>query len=92
METEEIVELGIIALIVAGIGFILYEAFGFFKDSGATSAIGNVADAVTAPVATASDTLFGKGAGIPGSNSNEFYTGIDNFFHTGSIYGDQGVQ
>lgn len=85
MEIEDVLELGIIALIVAGIGFILYEGFGFLNSSGATDTV----KAALAPVATASDTLFGKGADTPGTNSNLFYTGIDNFFSTGSIYGDR---
>lgn len=86
METEEIIEGGIILGIVIAIGFILYEAFGFLNQSGATDAV----KSALAPVAKASDTLFGQGAGTPGTDSNLFYTGIDNFFGTGSVFGNQG--
>lgn len=82
METEDIIEGGIILGILIAIGFIIYEAFGFLNSSGATDAV----KSALAPVATASDTLFGQGAGTPGTNSNLFYDGVDNFFHTGSIY------
>lgn len=86
MKTEDILELGLIALIVGGVAYILYEAFGFFNQSGATGAV----SAALAPVTKASDTLFGKGAGTPGTDSNLFYSGVENFFTSGSVYGDQG--
>lgn len=82
METEDIVELGIIALIVVAVGFILYEAFGFLSESGAT---GGIASALS-PLTKAASTLTSSDASTPLSDSNLFYSGIDNFFNTGSIY------
>ena len=96
METEDIIELGIIAAVLIAVAVILYEVFGFFKDSGATSALssaGNGAASVLNAGASAIDTLTGGGStSVPGSNSNLFYSGVENFFSTGSVYGNQGSQ
>lgn len=85
METEEIVELGIIAVIVIGVAYILVQAFGFLNSSGVT---GGLATALS-PVGDAVSTLTGD-ASKPLSDANLFYQGIDNLFSAGSIYGDQG--
>lgn len=86
METEEVIELGFIAVIVIGIGFILWKAIDFFSESGLTGGASNLVGALSQPVAHASDTLLGSDVNVAGSDSNLFYNGIDNFFHTGSIY------
>jgi hypothetical protein len=53
--------------------------------------VSNAAGAALQFVATPIDTITGANgsAGTPGTDSNLFYSGINNLFTTGSIYGDQ---
>jgi ABC-type nitrate/sulfonate/bicarbonate transport system substrate-binding protein len=95
METEDILELGIIAVVLIAIGWILYQALGFFQNSGVTdtlSAAGGGAAQVLNAGAGAVQTLTGGGDTAPGSNNNLFYSGVENFFSTGSIYGDSSTR
>lgn len=92
MDAEDVISFGFIALIVAGIGYIIYEAIGFYNQGGSPlqslgSAVSTAVDAASAPVST---LVGGPSTADPGSSSNLFYQGIDNFFTTGSIYGNQG--
>lgn len=83
METEDIVELGIIAVVLIAVAYILAKALGFLNSSGVTGGISSV----LSPVGDAVSTVTGD-ASVPLSNANLFFQGIDNLFTTGSIYGD----
>ena len=82
-----------VGILVAGIIWLVYDVF---NKSGASRAVSSAADTIDsagtliqAPIDAVSgavDTISGNGASVPGSNSNLFYTGISNFFKTGSIY------
>jgi hypothetical protein len=90
METEEVVELGLIAVIVIAVAYIIAKALGFLDASGVPGAASNLLSSATAPLGKAASTLVTGDASVPLSDSNLFYSGIDNFFNTGSIYNPGG--
>jgi uncharacterized protein (UPF0333 family) len=84
-----------IGILVAGIVWLVYDIFNKSGASHATAAaadaidsVGTLAQAPIDAVSGAIDTLAAPNgsAQTPGSNSSLFYTGISNFFKTGSIY------
>ena len=91
METEDIVELGIIAVVLIAVAYILAKALGFLSapsdPNSPTGKIGSGISTLLSPVGDAISTLTGD-ASVPLSNANLFFQGIDNLFTTGSIYGD----
>jgi hypothetical protein len=92
----EDLEGGEIALIVAGVAivaFVIYKIVGLFNSGNTATPVGAAGGTVASVLNAATqgvNTLLGTdaSAGTPGSNSNLFYTGIENFFTTGSLTGD----
>lgn len=76
METEDVVELGLIAVIVIALGYVIVKALGFLGDSGVPQGIGTALNDATAPVTTAEQTLLGDFSSAPSgqpSNSSLLY-------------------
>lgn len=88
MDDIDLAEVGFVAVIAIVVGFIIYEILQSINSP--SSPIGQAASAVTAPVTAAETTLLGTGgaAGVTGSDSNLFWSGITNFFSTGNLTGD----
>lgn len=88
MDDIDLAEVGFVAVIAIVIGFIIYELLQALQNT--NGPIGGAAKAIVAPVQSAEDTILGanNSAGVTGSNSNLFYSGIENFFTTGDLNGD----
>jgi hypothetical protein len=83
----DVVEVGFGAVIAIAIAFIIYELLQALSNQ--SGPLGQAASAITKPVTTAEQTLLGgTSTGQNGTDSNLFYSGIENFFTTGSLTGD----
>lgn len=81
--------------VVGGIALAAYFAYKLlmgFGNSQTGAATDSLVSGLVQIPATGINTIVGAGgaAGVPGTDSNLFYGGLDNLFTTGSIYGDQG--
>jgi hypothetical protein len=89
-------ELALIVVGVAIVAYVIYKIVGLFNSGSSSTPLGAAGGTVAAVLNAAQtgvDTLTGgSSTSTPGSNSNLFYTGLSNFFSTGSLSGDTSSQ